>query len=297
MSGGPTQATAAGRAYLALRKKARAERRETVEFLQLYALEAFVDRLTTSARGLDFVLKGGVLLSAYDVRRPTRDVDLSARRTANDPEKIRQLVAAVLTERRDDGWMYGALSAEVIREQDTYGGVRVTVPCTLDSARLSFHVDINVGDVVWPGAVTVAVPRLLGGEISVQGYPLSMIFAEKLVTAVQRGTANTRWRDFADVYLLSGKHGVDGDEVREAIRRVAVHRSAQLSPLSVVLNGYEAIAQNRWAAWVRKLELVDRLPLSFKEVFDAVRRLADPLLGDGELPDRWDPHQRAWKDI
>jgi hypothetical protein len=242
---GPTRATAAGRAYLALRKKARADGRRTEEFLQLYALEAFVDRLTTSTVEPDFVLKGGVLLSAYDIRPPTRDVDIAARRTSNDPEHVRGLVAAVLEEQRDDGWVYERPSAEVIRDGDAYAGVRVNVPCGLDTARITFHVDINVDDVIWPDAVPVAVPRLLGGEIAVRCYPLSMIFAEKIVTAVQRGVANTRWRDYADVYLLSRRHRVAGDEVRESVRRVVAHRSAPRSPLSLVLAGYSAVAQTK----------------------------------------------------
>ncbi len=179
-----------------------------------------------------------MLLSAYDIRRPTRDVDLAAQHTPNDPESVCQLVGAVLAETRDDGWMYEGLSAEVIRDRDAYSGVRVKVPCRLDRARVTFHVDVNVGDVLWPGAVTLALPRSLGGEIKVRGYPLSMILAEKLVTAIQRDTSNARWRDFADVYSLSGRHAVNGEEVRESIRRVAAHRSATPSPLSLILEGY-----------------------------------------------------------
>jgi hypothetical protein len=291
---GPTRATAAGRTYLDLRKKARADGRRTEELLQLYALEAFVDRLAGSDLEPDFVLKGGVLLSAYDIRRPTKDVDLAARRTSNDPEHVRRLIATVLEEKRDDGLVYERASAEVIRDGDAYSGVRVTVPCSLDTARITFHVDVNVGDVVWPEARPVTVPRLLGGTIAVRGYPLSMIFAEKIVTAVQRGIANTRWRDYADMYLLSGKHRVDGDEVRESVRRVADYRSAPRSALSVVLAGYSDIAQNKWAAWLQKQALTERLPLTFDEVLVEVQQFADPLMEDAEPLGQWDPESRTW---
>ena len=66
---------------------------------------------------------------------------------------------------------------------------------------MRFHVDVNVGDPVWPVPGPVEVPRLLGGSVTLLGYPLTMILAEKIVTGVERGTANTRWRDYADVYL------------------------------------------------------------------------------------------------
>ena len=84
MSRAPTRASKAGQAYLAIQRKARADDRSTDELLQLAALEAFVDRLSTSARARDLVLKGGVLLAAYELRRrPTRDVDLTNDRTTS----------------------------------------------------------------------------------------------------------------------------------------------------------------------------------------------------------------------
>lgn len=164
-------------------------------------------------------------------RCPTRDVDLSASHLSNDLDSVRALIDDILAEPREDGWVYGASAAEAIREGDVYSGVRVTVPCALARARIVFHVDVNIGDVIWPSPTTVSLPRLLSdATIEVPGYSLSMIIAETLVTAVQRGTANTRWRDFADVYMMTGKHAVRALEVRESIRLVALHRHATLAP-------------------------------------------------------------------
>jgi len=131
----------------------------------LAALEAFVDRLAASPRATDLVLKGGVLLAAYDVRRPTRDVDLAASNLSNEPEAVARVIETILAIPRDDGWSFGRGSAEVIREHAAYSGVRVTVPCNLSSAKVTFNVDVSIGDVVIPPPVEVSVPRLLGGEI------------------------------------------------------------------------------------------------------------------------------------
>jgi hypothetical protein len=98
-------------------------------------------------------------------------------------------------------------------------------------ARISLHVDVNVGDPLVPPPGQVEVPRLLGGAITVRGYPLSMVFAEKIVMALQRGTVNTRWGDYADVAQLSAAHDVDGDELAASIDVVASHRNATLTPL------------------------------------------------------------------
>ncbi len=91
MSAAPTHATVAGRTYLALRKLAHEDGRTTEEYLRLAALEAFVVRLVSSPRAQDLVLKGGVLLAAYNARRPTRDVDLAARRILNEPSAVAEV--------------------------------------------------------------------------------------------------------------------------------------------------------------------------------------------------------------
>lgn len=75
----------------------------------------------------------------------------------------------------------------VIRGEDAYSGVRVSMAATLLPAQLNIHVDVNVGDPIVPAPKQVRLPRLLGGEIIVRGYPLSMVYAEKIVTAVARG--------------------------------------------------------------------------------------------------------------
>ena len=80
----PNRQTVAGQVYLDLRRLAQTRGRATDELLQLYALEGFLDRLTQSDQRDYFVLKGGVLLSAYDARRATRDIDFAARALAND---------------------------------------------------------------------------------------------------------------------------------------------------------------------------------------------------------------------
>jgi Nucleotidyl transferase AbiEii toxin, Type IV TA system len=293
---GPTRASAAERAYLDLQNLGRREKRSTEELLALYALEGFLARLAASQRAADLVLKGGALLAAYGARRPTRDVDLRADRLGNDAATVLDLIREIATVEIDDGLAYDAAGAdaEAIREEDQYAGVRVTMGCTLATARLRFHVDVNVGDPVWPVPGLVEVPRLLGGVIKVVGYPLSMVLAEKIVTALQRGTVNTRWRDFADIYLLTGHQEVDGTELAHSLQVVAEHRSVGSDALAKVLDGYGELGQVRWAAWVRKQRLEDRLPRDFTTVVDAVVIFAEPALRAETLDQNWYPGDRKW---
>ena len=171
----PTRETAAGRTYLDLRRLARATGRPTDELLQLHALEGVLRRLAASPHAGRLILKGGVLLAALDARRPTRDVDLTTNDVANDPDAILAVLAEVLRIEVADGLDFdiASLRAETIREDDSYSGVRVTVRGDLASARIQLHVDVNVGEPVWPAAVLVEIPPLLGGpSLRVTAYPL-----------------------------------------------------------------------------------------------------------------------------
>lgn len=165
----------------------------------------------------------------------------------------------------------------------------------LATARLEFQVDVNVGDPITPAPEDVDIPRLLGGSISVRGYPLEMVHAEKVVTAVARGTVNTRWRDFMDVVGLAGHHQIDGDALIGSIREVAEHRSVELESLPAVLDGYGDIGQAKWAAWRRKQQVEERTPESFDELIGLFIAFADPaVLGDASGK-RWNPLERVWR--
>jgi hypothetical protein len=266
---------------------------------QLYALEGFLARLAESPHVDQLVLKGGMLLAAYDGRRPTRDVDMQARALTGERDVVLELVRSIAAVAMDDGLIFDADSAtaEIIRDEDEYSGVRVNLTATLASANLSLHVDVNIGDPIWPAPRAVDLPRLLGGTISLVGYPLAMVYAEKIVTALQRATINTRWRDFADLYTLTGRQAVDGVEVQRALAEVAAYRQVELSPLADVLDGYAALAQARWAAWRRKQQLDDRLPASFLDVLGPVIAFADVPLTGQAAQSQWDPASRRWNAI
>ena len=88
---------------------------------------------------------------------------------------------------------FSATTTETIRDDEQDGGARVTIHGMLSTAIIQFNVDINVGDPLWPPPDEIAAPRLLGGQpIRIRGYRIELVLAEKIVTALQRGTANTR---------------------------------------------------------------------------------------------------------
>ena len=146
-----------------------------------------------------------------------------------------------------------------------------------------------MSDPIWPAPTAVAVPRLRGGEpIELSGYPIHMVHAEKIVTAVQRGAANTRWRDFGDIWTLSRQHPVTAGDLAQAIEQVARHRNVTIRPLAGVLDGFADMGQPRWVQWRRRSNS-DHLPEQFAHVLQPVIDFADAVL-TADVPDRaWDP--------
>jgi Nucleotidyl transferase AbiEii toxin, Type IV TA system len=294
-----SRGTPASDAYIDLQGQARRTGRPTQDLLQLYVLEGFLDRLAVSDLRDSFVLKGGVLLAAFDTRRPTKDVDLAGLNLANDTNTVLEFVRTVLivAPSQDDGVEFfpDTATAMLIREGDAYSGVRVHVNAGLVTARLPFHVDVNIGDPIWPEPAAIAVPRLRGGAaIELSGYPLQMVHAEKIVTAVQRGIANTRWRDFGDIWTLSRRQPIDAADLKQAIDEVARYRGARLAPLAEVLEGYAEFAEGGWSGWHRRSN-ADHLPEQFAEVLAAVIEFADPILSGSEDGTVWTPGVGAWR--
>jgi hypothetical protein len=292
----PTRATRGGQAYLALRALARSEGRPTDELFVLYVLERFLYRLSISEHRDHLVLKGGMLLAALDERRPTGDVDLLARSITNDVETLSDIVRQVLAVPADDGVTFdvGALRAAVIRDAELYSGVRVVVPAAIDRARHPLRVDINVGDPITPGPIVVDYPALLDEPFSLVGYPLATVLAEKIVTMIDRGDTTTRDRDFADVYLLSGRHPISGAELSAAIASTGVHRGSDLRPIRKVLVALGTMRQTEWSRFVDRSGLAEAVPANLGDVIDAVADFADPILAGDVLTGEWDPAARRW---
>ncbi|WP_375482454.1 nucleotidyl transferase AbiEii/AbiGii toxin family protein [uncultured Jatrophihabitans sp.] len=145
----------------------------------------------------------------------------------------------------DDGLVFdlSEIRAYVIREDDGYPGVRVRLVAKLGSARITIGIDVNFGDPIFPASTQIELPRLIEiGQLPVRllGYPLPMVVAEKTVTALQRGEANTRWRDFADILTITRTHDLAADDVRAAFEAVATCREVTFRPLSLAGFGSNA---------------------------------------------------------
>lgn len=287
----------ASQLYAALQRHARESGRPVTETVTLYAMEAFLNRLAQTPYREDFVLKGGVLLAAYHLRRPTSDIDMEAVNFQVDAAHLLAVVGAVAAVPVDDAFVIDPVRTDVraIREGDDYSGLRVKIFAHVYNSAMSFHLDISTGDPIWPDPRVVAVPRILGGQFEMLGYPVVMVVAEKAVTMLTRGATSTRWRDVVDLRNFSKTQDFLAGEVQGAAQRVADFRQVPLTSIAVATAGWPALAQTKWAAWRRKLDLAEQCLESFDEQLAEVIQFVDPIFSGAVRADAgWDRAIKRW---
>ncbi|WP_375503661.1 nucleotidyl transferase AbiEii/AbiGii toxin family protein [uncultured Jatrophihabitans sp.] len=298
----PTRDSAAGRAYLDLQNRARAEKRGTQELLTLYAVERWLARLSASPYADQFILKGGMLLAAFGARRPTADADTLVRNLANDEVTVVASVIDIANQPmgHDDGivFLVDTVRSRVIRDEELYSGVRVTMDCAVATAKIKLRLDINFGDPVTPAPGLVDIPALRDGDLAIRvlGYPIETVLAEKVATAIALGAANTRVRDFADVFTLTGLHSVTHAGARKALTATGAYRNVVLVPLSGAIGNLVELRARTYAAYRAGLGRDGtHLPSDFDVVVRAVASFADRLVEQADAPLRWNPRAREWE--
>ena len=297
MSPQPRRDTTAGRVYNDLRNLARRQGQPTDELFQLYLLKRFLFRLAQSPQNGRLVLKGGTLLAAYQLRRPTQDIDVQAQQLPGGVVTIQRMVEQVCTVDVEDGvtFQLDQIAVRTIREGAAYEGLRVRVPAALGQAQLVLRLDISIGDPITPDPAEVTYPQLLGGSFAVTGYPLPAVLAEKLVTMVELGEGNTRDRDVGDVVRITGAHRIDADELRSACEATAAYRRVRLDPLAPMMGALGQQRQSAWTRWLRRVQLEDELPSRFAEALQQVIEFADPILDSTVTAATWLPQDRRWE--
>lgn len=297
----PTRDTAAGQAYLDLQNRARREGRGTQELLTLYVVECWLARLSRSRYADQFILKGGMLLAAFDARRPTADADALARGMASDENTVVGRVAEIAAlDGADDGveFLTETVTARRIRDEAHYGGLRITMDARIATANVKFRLDVNFGDPVTPGPQRIELPSLRtdAAPILILGYPIETVLAEKLATAITLGPANTRVRDFADVYTLTGRHDLTYAVMREALLATAAFRTTTLTPLASAIDNLVELRAGAYLAFRASLGPDGHDLLGdYGDVVAAVTAFADPLLDTTQDHTRWQSKHRRWR--
>ena len=289
-----------------LRERAIADRRPFEEVLTYYAMERFLFRLSTTKHRERFVLKGALMLRIWGttIARPTRDIDLLGRGEVTADELAAVIRDCIAADVPPDALEFDASSivTSEIREQERYGGVRAEFRCTLERARIKMQIDVGLGDAITPSVVEITYPVLLELPApELVAYPVETAVAEKLEAVVDLGLANSRMKDFFDLWSILGNLELPGETIAKAIEATFKRRGTPI-PTETPIGLTTAFAtdvdkQKQWSAFLRRLRLADGLALA--DVVRRIERFATPVfraLGVGdEAPARWVPN-KEWVD-
>jgi predicted nucleotidyltransferase component of viral defense system len=267
--------------------------------LTRYGLERFLYRLSISPHRDGFVLKGALLLQLWtaEIYRPTHDLDLLGR--ALSDINLRKVFTEVCSQNvEDDGLTFlpGTIRVERIRDEEAYEGVRVRVEARLGDARIPLQIDVGLGDTIVPASEELEYSTLLEFPApKLHAYSKESVIAEKFEAMVKLGVANSRMKDFYDLWVLAQRFEFDSSTLAAAIqstfktRRTALPRS---SPLALRTEFYELpTKQTQWRALLQKSKL--KADSSLKEIIEVIREflmpVVDSVLNGNEENQVWQP--------
>lgn len=173
--------------------------------LKSFFFDEFLKRLETSPYKDNFVFKGGFLLSTslgIDLRS-TMDIDFLLRKLDLSRENIVNIIKEVASINIDDGIIFEFQSINEIREEDEYGRYNVTLLGRFENIKETVNIDIATGDPITPNAINYEYKCLLDNDVlKFKAYNYETIIAEKMQTILFRGIANSRSKDFYDLYII-----------------------------------------------------------------------------------------------
>ena len=237
-----------------------------------FVQERFLYRLSLSVYRENFFLKGGALLFAHErfAARPTRDMDFLGDHISRDKENIKRIILEICSiVCKEDGVTFECGEDDIWLEDITvekeYNGTRVHMTAHMDTIVQPFSIDVGFGDVIVPHPAQLDYPLLIEGlpAVNVEAYSLETVVAEKFQTMIDRGTINSRMKDFFDVYTLLKTDKVDNKLLKEAVVEVFANRGTQPDAEHVVFSdefAHDEVRQKMWKSYLKKIKFKEDIP-------------------------------------
>ena len=250
--------------------------------MRIYMMERFLERLAQSEYRDNFIIKGGILVTAMIgvAHRSTMDIDTSMKNLNLSAEDALRVVNQVKDIDLDDGVSFEVKDVSNIMDEMEYPGIRVTMNANVGRLITPLKIDISTGDVITPRAIEFNYDLLLEDRsISLWSYNLETILAEKLQTVLARGILNTRMRDFYDIRMLLDTYE---DKVNKAVlkdafaatckKRGTDHLLEQAEEIIKIIEANEQL-QVLWRAYEKKYSYA--ADIDYASVISGVRKLMD----------------------
>ena len=199
--------------------------------LQNYMLERLLERISVSEYKYKFILKGGMLITAIvgiDMRN-TLDMDATIKGFDLEKDNLENILDNIFKIDLDDGVTFEFKGIKEIRQEDEYGGYRVSLDAKFDKLVVPMKLDITTGDVITPKEIKYKFDLMFEERsIEILAYNMETVIADKFETIISRNVDTTRARDFYDIYILwtTQQKNFDKKSLKQAIIKKFEYRGS-----------------------------------------------------------------------
>ena len=262
--------------YDRLKNVARHRKRPVQEVFKYYAMERFLYRLSVSPHQSSFFLKGGLMLMVWDPlsHRATVDIDLLAK-TSNKIENLENIITDICAfDVIPDGIHYVTELLKIREAQlgTEYHGLSVSFTAHLYTAKLPMRIDVGFSDTIFPKPSALQYPVLLDfPKPKLKGYTPHTLIAEKFESIVRLGLANTRMKDFYDIWLLTQQFALDQDELISIVQKVLKQRDTDVREMPKAFTEAFYKDPNKIEKWKGFLKDISHDDISLEKVISDLR--------------------------
>lgn len=250
--------------------------------LSKFFFDEFLKLLSNSVHRENFMLKGGMLLT-YSLgvqNRATQDIDFLVKGFPLESAEMKKVLEGIIGDnKQSDIWFELNSTAEEIRAEDEYGGLRFHIIGHLANIRIPFSVDIATGDPIYPFPRVEKYSTILGDNIELKMYPLESVLSEKLQTVLARAENNSRSKDFYDIYaILKNKlEVINVKELKVAVSMTFSYRKTEVSKDEAKnIIGHindDSLIKERWIRYQKKNPYANGI--EFSEITESLNALIE----------------------
>lgn len=251
------------------------------EVLQMYFFERFLARLEKSKYRVNFIIKGGFLISSIIgiQNRTTMDIDTTIKGLPVKEEIIKEIVLEILNIEVNDGIEFVLGKIENIREISEYENYRLHLTANFEKIKNPLKIDITTGDVIIPSEIEYSYETIFKEKLNILVYSLETLIAEKYETIIKRNITTTRLRDFYDIYMIFKLKNdkIDVNNLKQAIWETAKNRNS----IEEILESKEILEDikndeylnKQWNIYKNENKYVDNI--QFSEILKLLNKIAD----------------------
>jgi predicted nucleotidyltransferase component of viral defense system len=266
-----------------------------------YAQERLLYRFSVSDYRGNFILKGALLFLTYNMPdcRPTKDIDFLCQGVKNDIDGIKSVMQEIAAITVEDGvtFDFTTIAVEPIAEQAEYGGLRVSIRCSIGGARNVLQIDVGFGDKFTAGPLDIEYPVMLDFPAPhLKVYSLESAIAEKFEAIVRLDVLTSRMKDFYDLVHLAQHQAFGADDLAKAMELTFNTRGTPLPDRQMIFSDAFKSDSNKETQWTAFHATNKLTPVgSFRDAIELIERFLEPIMIDPNPYSRWQPDQLQWQ--